>query len=171
LWTVVCLVSLRTRTARSGYCMSLKAVVQLNRCRRKRQIRAVTHAFALGLHRRVPTEGSSNGFFVSHSNPQSGLGYGHWSRMHSKKRLRLLASQRVNLQAVSQEQSRQVILATSPRKVALWKLKPALMGAVVSREMAEDGGDHLLGLPYCLWTSNAHKVIIGQQQLSRISHG
>ena len=162
---------MRTRTRNDGYCMSLKAVVQLNRCRGKRQIRAVTHAFALGLHRRVSTEGSSNGFFVSHDSPQSGLGYGHWSRMHSRKRLRLLASQRVNLQAVSQEQSRQVILATSPRKVALWKLKPDLMGAVVSRQMAEDGGDHLLGLPYCLWTCKASKVIIGQQQLSRISHG
>jgi hypothetical protein len=151
--------------------MSLIAVVESNRCRRKRQIRAVTHAFALSFYKRVPTEGSSNGFSVSSDNPQSGLGYGHWSRKHSRKRLRLLASQRVNLQAVSQEQSRQVILATSPRKVALWKLKPDLMGAVVSREMAEDGGYHLLGLPYCLWTCKASKVIIGQQQLSRINHG
>lgn len=43
------------------------SVVQLNCCCGKRQTRAVTHAFALGSHRRVTTEGSSNGFLHFHS--------------------------------------------------------------------------------------------------------
>jgi len=44
-----------------------KTVVQSSCCCGKRQTRAVTHAFALGSHRRVTTEGSSNGFLHSHS--------------------------------------------------------------------------------------------------------
>jgi hypothetical protein len=56
------------------------------------------------------------------------------------KPMRLLASQRENLQAVSQEQSRTVIWRLAPRRRALWKLKPDLMGAVVQYRMAEVGG-------------------------------
>lgn len=44
-----------------------KTVVQSACCRGKQQLKAVTHAFALGSHRRVSTEGSSNGFLHSHS--------------------------------------------------------------------------------------------------------
>lgn len=44
-----------------------KSVVQSVCCCGKRQTRAVTHAFALGSHRRVTTEGSSNGFLHFHS--------------------------------------------------------------------------------------------------------
>ena len=44
-----------------------KSVVQSACCCGKRQTRAVTHAFALGSHRRVTTEGSSNGFLHFHS--------------------------------------------------------------------------------------------------------
>jgi hypothetical protein len=56
------------------------------------------------------------------------------------KPMRLLASRRENLQAVSQEQSRTVIWRLAPRRRALWKLKPDLMGAVVQYRMAEVGG-------------------------------
>jgi hypothetical protein len=44
-----------------------KSVVEFACCCGKRQTRAVTHAFALGSHRRVTTEGSSNGFLHFHS--------------------------------------------------------------------------------------------------------
>ena len=57
---------------------------------------------------------SLSGFFIDRLNPQGGLANGLWFRTHPKKRLRLLARQRVNLQTVSQEQSRWVILATDP---------------------------------------------------------
>ena len=63
-----------------------QTVVQSACCRGKRQIRAVTHAFALGSRRRVSTEGSSNGFFTSvilQVNPQSGLANGPMSGPHS----------------------------------------------------------------------------------------
>ena len=93
---------------------------------------------------------SLSGFFIDRCNPQGRLANGHWSRMHPKKRLRLLARRRVDLQTVSQEQSRWVILATDPRKVVLWKLKSDLMGAVVSSRWLKLDGDHPLVLPYCL---------------------
>ena len=93
---------------------------------------------------------SLSGFFIDRCNPQGGLANGQWFRTHPKKRLRLLARRRVNLQTVSQEQSRWVILATGPRKVALWKLKSDLMGAVVSSRWLKLDGDHPLVLPYCL---------------------
>ena len=93
---------------------------------------------------------SLSGFFISRLNPQGGLANGRWFRTHPIKRLRLLARRRVNLQTVSQEQSRWVILATGPRKVALWKLKSDLMGAVVSMRWLKLDGDHPLVLPYCL---------------------
>ena len=54
--------------------------------------------------------------------------------------MRLLASQRENLQAVSQEQSRMGDGRLANVKKALWKLKPDLMGAVVLNRMAEVGG-------------------------------
>ena len=60
-----------------------KTVVQSSCCRGKQQLKAVTHAFALGSHRRVSTEGSSNGFLHFHSNPQSGLANGPMSGPHS----------------------------------------------------------------------------------------
>ena len=94
---------------------------------------------------------NSSGFFsLFKRNPQGGLANGRWFRTHPIKRLRLLARRRVNLQTVSQEQSRWVILATGPRKVALWKLKSDLMGAVVSMRWLKLDGDHPLVLPYCL---------------------
>ena len=60
-----------------------QAVVQFDRCHGKRQTRAVTHAFALGQKPGVSIEGSSNGFFVSNGNPQSGLANGPMSGPHS----------------------------------------------------------------------------------------
>jgi len=93
---------------------------------------------------------SLSGFFIDRLNPQGGLDNGLWFWTHPRKRLRLLARQRVNLQTVSQEQSSRVILATGPRKVALWKLKSDLMGAVVSSRWLKLDGDHPLVLPYCL---------------------
>ena len=93
---------------------------------------------------------SLSGFFIDRHNPQGGLANGLWFRTHPKKRLRLLARRRVNLQTVSQEQSRWVILATDPRKVVLWKLKSDLMGAVVFKRWLKLDGDHPLVLPYCL---------------------
>ena len=93
---------------------------------------------------------SLSGFFIDRLNPQGGLANGLWFRTHPKKRLRLLARRRVNLQTVSQEQSRWVILATDPRKVVLWKLKSDLMGAVVFKRWLKLDGDHPLVLPYCL---------------------
>jgi hypothetical protein len=47
-------------------CRTEKSLIYWPCCRGKRQIRAVTHAFALGFYFRVSTEGSSNGFFVFH---------------------------------------------------------------------------------------------------------
>ena len=93
---------------------------------------------------------SLSGFFIDRLNPQGGLANGLWFRTHPKKRLRVLARRRVNLQTVSQEQSRWVILATDPRKVVLWKLKSDLMGAVVFKRWLKLDGDHPLVLPYCL---------------------
>ena len=100
---------------------------------------------------------SLSGFFIYRRNPQGGLANGLWFRTHPKKRLRLLARQRVNLQTVSQEQSRWVILATDPRKVVLWKLKSDLMGAVVFKRWLKLDGDHPLVLPYCLNTIDSEQ--------------
>ena len=101
---------------------------------------------------------NSSGFFsLFKRNPQGGLANGLWFRTHPKKRLRLLARQRVNLQTVSQEQSRWVILATDPRKVVLWKLKSDLMGAVVFKRWLKLDGYHPLVLPYCLNTIDSEQ--------------
>jgi len=60
------------------------------------------------------------------------------SRWPTRKVMRLLTSQRENLQAVSQEQSKTGDGRLANVKKALWKLKPDLMGAVVLRDrMAE----------------------------------
>lgn len=79
-----------------------------------------------------PKARSTMGFLLSgrKSTPQGGLANGPClGRTHIQ--MRLLASRRENLQAVSQEQSRTVIWRLAPRRWALWKLKPDLMGAVV----------------------------------------
>jgi hypothetical protein len=96
---------------------------------------------------------SLSGFFIDRHNPQGGLASGLWFRTHPRKRLRLMTRRRVSLQTASQEQSSRVILAIGPRKVALWKCKSDLMGAVVSslsRRWLKLDGDHPLVLSYCL---------------------
>ena len=65
--------------------------------------------------------------------------------------MRLLTSQRANLQAVSQEQGIRGDVTSSPTNWAPWKSKPALMGAVVQQD-GRSRGYHPLGLSYgCCW--------------------
>jgi hypothetical protein len=59
------------------------------------------------------------------------------SRWPTRKGMRLMTSQRENLQAVSQEQSKMGDGRLANVKKALWKLKPDLLGAVVRQRMAE----------------------------------
>jgi hypothetical protein len=69
------------------------------------------------------------------------------SRWPTRKGMRLMTSQRENLQAVSQEQSKMGDGRLANVKMALWKLKPDLMGAVVLTKMAEARVSPFLACP------------------------